>query len=126
LGTDESFNYDASIIAKSLLLLSDTVFGIYRMTSSQIREAVMPPGSFRQVQGCFAMGDDDLGLSLPASSATGILECLRMLADEAAELQLDGTLRALHQAIAVCQTERTKINPDGTITLLIPSDVAIH
>lgn len=72
------------------------------------------------------MGDEDLGLNGPSSSATGILECLRMLADEAAELQLDGTLRALHQAIAVCQSERRKADPVELSDVRIPADVAIH
>jgi hypothetical protein len=72
------------------------------------------------------MVDDDLGLNLPASSATGILECLRMLADEAAELQLGDTLRALHRAIAVCQTERGKADPADPMCLAAPDDAVIH
>ena len=52
-------------------------------------------------------------------SANGILQCLRMLADEAAGLQLAGTLNALRTAIAVCAAESDPISagidaPDGT------------
>lgn len=53
------------------------------------------------------MHDDDPALNDTEASAIGILQCLRMLADEAADLRLAGTLRALREAIAVCQTERT-------------------
>ncbi len=38
-------------------------------------------------------------------SAQGIVECLRMLADEAAALRLDRTLTALLTAMDVCATE---------------------
>ncbi|MDA8250368.1 MAG: hypothetical protein M0Z28_14505 [Rhodospirillales bacterium] len=38
-------------------------------------------------------------------SAYGILQCLRMLTDEATSLQLAGTVDALRAAIAVCVAE---------------------
>lgn len=72
------------------------------------------------------MGDDDLERNDLSTSATGIVECLRMLADEAAELQLDDTLRALHEAIAVCQTERVKTDSAEPIGYGVPPDAAIH
>ncbi len=40
------------------------------------------------------------------ATATGILQCLRMLADEAASLNLTRTLVALHNAIDACASER--------------------
>ena len=72
------------------------------------------------------MGDEDLELSGLSSSATGILECLRMLADEAAELQLGDTLRALREAIAVCQTEGSRADTCELAGLAVPTDVSIH
>ncbi len=51
------------------------------------------------------MMDENDAMSCDAT-ATGILECLRMLADEAASLQLGRTLTALHEAIVVCAAER--------------------
>ena len=52
------------------------------------------------------MHDDNSTLTDSDASASGILHCLRMLAEEAADLRLAGTLRALREAIAICQTER--------------------
>jgi hypothetical protein len=49
------------------------------------------------------MPDDD-PLTCEAT-ATGILQCLRMLADEAASLQLTRTLDALREAIKTCADE---------------------
>lgn len=72
------------------------------------------------------MGNEDLELSGLSSSATGILECLRMLADEAAELQLDDTLRALREAIAICQTEGVKVDECVDAYFGAPPDAAIH
>ncbi len=50
------------------------------------------------------MNDED-SLSCDAT-ATGILQCLRMLAEEAASLQLTRTLTALREAIETCVAER--------------------
>lgn len=49
------------------------------------------------------MHDDD-SLTCEAT-ATGILQCLRMLAEEAASLQLTRTLSALREAIRTCADE---------------------
>ena len=49
--------------------------------------------------------DHDDSLACDAT-ATGILQCLRMLAEEAASLQLNRTLVALRDAIAACASER--------------------
>jgi hypothetical protein len=51
------------------------------------------------------MQDEDATGIDPSASADGIVRCLRMLADEAAGLNLSGTLQALHRAIAVCEGE---------------------
>ncbi len=72
------------------------------------------------------MGNDDLDLNGLSSSATGILECLRMLADEAAELQLDDTLRALREAIEVCQSERDKVDPLDEAHIGAPPHAILH
>lgn len=47
--------------------------------------------------------------SAPAYMATptGILLCLRMLAEEAAEMNLGDTLAALRTAIQACEAERS-------------------
>ncbi len=42
-----------------------------------------------------------------SATATGILLCLRMLAQEAAELQLGSTLTALQRAIQTCEEEHS-------------------
>lgn len=39
------------------------------------------------------------------ASARGIIDCLRMLVEEAAGLRLNGTTAALERAIAVCTAE---------------------
>lgn len=51
------------------------------------------------------MNEDD-SLSCDAT-ATGILHCLRMLAEEAESLRLTRTLLALREAIETCSAERT-------------------
>lgn len=51
------------------------------------------------------MHEDD-SLSCDAT-ATGILQCLRMLAEEAESLRLTRTLVALREAIETCSAERT-------------------
>ncbi len=45
-------------------------------------------------------------------TATGILQCLRMLAEEAASLQLTRTLSVLEEAIETCVAERTDADFD--------------
>ena len=54
-----------------------------------------------------AMQEDDPTLLDSDASADGIIQCLRMLADEAADLRLASTLKALREAIDVCQSERS-------------------
>ncbi len=50
------------------------------------------------------MSDDE---NFPTTSAaTGILHCLRMLAEEAATLRLTRTQAALLEAIEICAAER--------------------
>lgn len=55
------------------------------------------------------MQEDDPTLLDSEASADGILQCLRMLADEAADLRLASTLKALREAINVCQSERLAV-----------------
>ncbi len=44
-----------------------------------------------------------------APSASGILDCLRMLAQEAAELDLAATSSAIQQAMNACRLEATAV-----------------
>lgn len=62
----------------------------------------------------------------PAASASGIVECLRMLAAEAAELRMSDTLHALQEAIAVCEFERGKVAQTDAPGLRFPSDTVRH
>jgi hypothetical protein len=52
------------------------------------------------------MSDDDR--ISDQATATGILHCLRMLADEAASLHMTRTLAALQEAIQTCAAERSR------------------
>ncbi len=54
---------------------------------------------------------DDLPEGEGDAKCAGILLCLRMLAEEAAELRLDDTLTALRQAILACEAEHAGIPP---------------
>lgn len=71
------------------------------------------------------MHDDDPALIDQDASATGILQCLRMLADEAADLRLAGTLRALREAIAICQSERIE-TPTHATARAVPARSQLH
>lgn len=51
------------------------------------------------------MTEDDTFTSECEANATGIMQCLRMLAEEAASLRLARTLAALREAIDVCAAE---------------------
>ncbi len=69
--------------------------------------------------------------AIPNADYLGILRastetCLRMLADEAAELHLDDTLRALREAIEVCQSERDKVDPIDEAHICAPRDAILH
>jgi hypothetical protein len=58
------------------------------------------------MKGPQSMDEDDLRSSACEADATGILHCLRMLAEEAASLRLTRTLAALRQALDVCAAEK--------------------
>ena len=47
---------------------------------------------------------DDLDTDCTASPS-GIMQCLRMLAEEAATLNLSRTLLAIHEALQACESE---------------------
>jgi hypothetical protein len=68
------------------------------------------------------MQEDDPTLLDSDASADGILQCLRMLADEAADLRLASTLKALRDAIDVCQSERLT----GGISMGIAAQARMH
>jgi len=74
-----------------------------------------------------AMQDDDPAILDTEASASGILQCLRMLAEEAADLRLQGTLRALHEAIAICQTERLPAaGGTAAVDVILPAGTRLH
>jgi hypothetical protein len=52
--------------------------------------------------------NDDAAVA-PEASPNGILECLRMLADEAATLRLARTLLALLETVEICRIEAVGI-----------------
>lgn len=54
------------------------------------------------------------------ATADGILQCLQMLAEEAAALNMPRTLEAIQRALAVCQEEGAEAQP------LIPMSGTIH
>ncbi len=66
----------------------------------------MVPGA-----GPVSMNEED-ALACDAT-ATGILHCLRMLAEEAAMLRLSRTLDALRDAIEACASEESVVLADG-------------
>jgi hypothetical protein len=47
---------------------------------------------------------DDLDTDC-AATPSGIMQCLRMLAEEAATLNLSRTLLAIHEALQTCESE---------------------
>lgn len=55
-------------------------------------------------------------------SAEGILECLRMLAQEASALRLADTVEALRTAIAVCAAE----SEPAVISIRTPPGAMLH
>ena len=68
--------------------------------------------------------------SAPTASATGILQCLRMLAAEADSLRLDRTFLALREAVKACEAEvlAEKMiagKPDPSEPML-PVDMRLH
>ncbi len=54
------------------------------------------------------MDDEHIG---PDASPSGIAECLRMLAEEAASLRLVRTLMALLETMEICQVEASVLAP---------------
>lgn len=67
---------------------------------------------------------DDDAQTVPSDdlTASGIVQCLRMLAEEAAALRLGRTLAALQTAIDVCAAETDA----GAITAAAPPGVLLH
>ena len=59
------------------------------------------------------MTEDDTFSSECEANATGIMHCLKMLADEAASLRLSGTLAALRDAIDACAAENVRQAVEG-------------
>ena len=49
------------------------------------------------------------------AAATGILQCLRMLAEEAASLRLARTVVALQEAIEACESEQTETGFEASL-----------
>jgi hypothetical protein len=68
------------------------------------------------------MHEDDPALLATEASADGILQCLHMLAAEAADLRLASTLQALRDAIAVCQNERA----EGGVSMRVELHSRLH
>ena len=61
--------------------------------------------------------DDELEDEVdPRSSAMGIMECLRILAAEAAHLKLSRTMVALREALVACESEGL-LASTGLVTL---------
>ena len=69
----------------------------------------------------------DLG-DAPYPSARGILDCLRMLADEATALRLAGTADALRAAIAVCVAESEAAESEASAPVIAapPPGTVLH
>lgn len=57
------------------------------------------------------MVEDDLPDAARHATAASLLQCLTMLADEAANLNLPRTLLALRKAIRACQAEQARPVP---------------
>jgi hypothetical protein len=57
------------------------------------------------------MDDEDLALIRP--TAQGIVDCLRMLLEEAGALHLQRTRQALQAAMAICSAERAEREGDS-------------
>jgi hypothetical protein len=57
------------------------------------------------------MSDDDLPESARLVTASNMLQCLTMLAEEAENLNLPRTMQALRKAIRACQAEQGRPTP---------------
>lgn len=64
---------------------------------------------------------DELDSDCPATPS-GIMQCLRMLADEAASLNLSRTLHAINEALEACAREGS----DATIPTSRTVPVTLH
>ena len=81
----------------------------------------MLPEDLRPMNYDPAFAPDDEG------TATGILLCLRMLAEEATALRLESTLAALNQAIRVCEAEHTEqVLPGEAIIVEASANRVMH
>ena len=64
------------------------------------------------------------------ADATGIMQCLQMLADEAADLQLSRTLAALRAAMEVCASENhrasVKVGFDEDPFMDVDGSIVLH
>lgn len=63
--------------------------------------------------------DDQADIDAGAPTASGILDRLRMLAREAAELDLSATMSAIEQAMNACQQE-------AATTIILPRPRLYH
>jgi hypothetical protein len=59
-------------------------------------------------------------------TARGIVQCLKMLADEAAALGLGRTLSALETAMKVCVGESDSDDADEDLTVRPPAGTLLH
>jgi hypothetical protein len=57
------------------------------------------------------MVDDDLPEAAHLTTASNVLQCLTMLAEEAVNLNLPRTMLALRKAIRACQAEQARPMP---------------
>ncbi len=57
------------------------------------------------------MMNDDLPEAVRHATASSVLQCLTMLAEEAANLNLPRTMVALQKAIRACQAEQARPMP---------------
>jgi hypothetical protein len=73
------------------------------------------------------MTEDDTFTSECEANAAGIMQCLRMLAEEAASLRLARTLAALRQAIDVCAAENVReATGDGDLLAFATRTLTLH
>jgi hypothetical protein len=59
-------------------------------------------------------------------TAQGIVQCLRMLAEEAASLRMDRTLAALKAAIKVCANESDDDELAADTMIVVPHSRVLH
>jgi hypothetical protein len=76
-------------------------------------DALFPDGPLADLDNDFA--------AEPGASSMGIVQCLRMLADEASSLQMHRTLAALREAMEICTTEGASALRDESAALTLTS-----